>query len=261
MSPLQSVLETLDAIIKDVEQALTPPVSKDVPSTSSAKSGMESNTQKDVAQVVEKVPSQDSNASNGTVEGEPKKKKKEKKAKTPPAPAVPPEVTQFLQCDLRVGRIADVAHHPEADGLFVLQVSYGPEESRTVCAGLRNYLTDDEMRDRLVVTICNLKPRKLRGVNSEAMILAGSTKSGDGNKETVVPLGPPKDAAEGDIVCTSDITGERTVETGKFVSGKIWDKIVPRLSVQQGTACYNNSALVVQGIPVKCELPDGAEIH
>lgn len=261
MNPVQSVLETLDAIIKNVEKALTPPSSKDVADrTTSAKPGSQPISKNDGDRTV-KAQGEESKAANGATTGEPNKKKKEKKPKAPPAPAIPPEVAQFLQCDLRIGRIVEVAHHPEADGLFVLKVSYGTLETRTVCAGLRNFLTDDEMRDRLVVTICNLKPRKLRGIDSEAMILAGSTKSDDGNKETVVPLVPPESAAEGDIVSTKDITNERNVERGKFVSGKVWDKVVPRLSVQDGKACYNSSPLAVEGNPVICELPDGAEIH
>ncbi|PXF42063.1 Tyrosine--tRNA ligase, cytoplasmic [Gracilariopsis chorda] len=190
-----------------------------------------------------------------------KPSKKEKKQKKAPVPNVPVETAQFLQCDLRVAQVTSVTHHPEADGLFVLQLTYANDVNKTVCAGLRHYLSDDDMLNRMVVTICNLKPRKLRGIASEAMVLAGSIRSSEGDKQTVVPIAPPEGAAPGSVVSVRGMDGERTVEDGKFVSGKTWDKIVPRLGVTNGNACYDGNELVVDGASVTCDLPDGAEIH
>jgi len=243
------VLEALDGIIKNVEAALATDTST-----------TETMNPRNVSQ-----PAKGADGDvNGTScpKGEKKqKKKKEKKPKAPQPPPVAPEVSQFLQCDLRVGRVTVVDSHPEADGLFVLQVDYGNGETKTVCAGLRKFISEEEMKARKVVTICNLKPRKLRGVASEAMILAGSVVSGDGDKETVVPIAPPPGAEEGAIVRVQGLEGERTVSEGKFVSGKVWDKVVPRLGVKEEQACYNGSPLVVGSAVVSCTLPDGAEIH
>lgn len=245
MEPMKPVFEALDAIIRDVEQALAPTIAS---TTANSASGST------IA----------SKSLPGDASGQPqkqKKKKKEKKPKQPPPPAVDPVVSQFLQCDLRVGRVANVSFHPEADGLYVLQVSYGGDEVKTVCAGLRKFIPEDEMKSRMVVTICNLKPRKLRGVPSEAMILAGSVVSGEGEKETVVPISPPPGAEEGTVVTAEGIEGERTVVTGKYVSSKVWDKVVPRLGVNGEVACYNGSKLTTGSGVIACALPDGAEIH
>lgn len=260
MNPVQPVLETLDEIIKNVEKVLSTSNS----TTTNTRDSKSETTNLETSAKGSNVPDvNNDNAKkvNGSGEEKPKKKQKEKKAKPPVVPDVPIEVSQFLQCDLRVGRVADLSHHPEADGLYILQVSYGSSGTRTVCAGLREFISDDELRDRLVVTICNLKPRKLRGISSEAMVLAGSVKSDDGEKESVVPLVPPIGAAEGDVVSVRGITGERSVQEDKFVSGKIWDKVVSRLSVINTTACYSSSSLMVGDSPVLCQLPDGAEIH
>lgn len=236
MNTFKSSLDTLDAIIDNLENALTDQEKNDV---GHQQNGKPITTAQNTAT----------------------KKKKEKKPKPQPKPALPIEATQFLQCDLRVGKVLDVSHHPEADGLFVLKISYGAGLTRTVCAGLRKFLSDEQMADRMVVTICNLKPKKLRGIASEAMVLAASTKSGEGQKETVEPIAPPEHAQEGMIVSAQHLEGERTVQDGKFVSAKTWDKVIPRLLVKDGNACYDGRPLLVGEDNVRCSLADGAEIH
>ncbi|CAN8067503.1 unnamed protein product [Agarophyton chilense] len=240
MEVLKPALESLDIIISNVEKALESET--DVQQKSHGPSAA--------------LQKPKENVSNGK-----EKKKKEKKQKQPPAPTLPAEVSQFLQCDLRVGKVTEVNTHPESEKLYVLQISYGKDEIKTVCAGMREFLSEEDMLNRKVVTICNLKPKKLRGIASEAMVLAGSCKSDEGEKETVVPLSPPAGVVEGSLVTAQDMQGERTVTDGKYVSGKTWDKVVQRLLVNGGFACYDGKPLVVDGEKVVCELSDGAEIH
>ena len=250
---MKKVLDKLDVIIKNTEDSLNCKSQAPESGTPHSNSAPD-HTRK----------AQDSNVS--AVEPRKKSSGKKKKNKDKSQSKVPvieedPAVDQFLQCDLRVGRITEVGSHPEADGLYVLKVSYGREEVRTVCAGLRKFIPESEMKNRAVATICNLKPRKLRGVNSEAMLLAGSLVHGEGEKEKVIPLAPPESAAEGDIISVEAMQGERTVTLGKHVSGKTWDKVVSRLKVLDGKACYKGASLAVGGRSVLCDLPDGAAIH
>lgn len=246
MNAMKPVFDALDAIIRDVEKALEAPLDTNKLSTTAPAENERPGAQKSPDQ---------------TPADKKQVKKKDKKPKQTPTASADPVVSQFLQCDLRVGRIQEVSPHPEADGLYVLKIEYSNDETRTVCAGLRKFIPEEEMQSRMVVTICNLKPRKLRGVASEAMILAGSVVSGEGEKETVVPLAPPPQAVEGTVVMADGITGERTVEGGKYVSSKVWDKVVPRLGVKNGIACYNDKPLQTVEGAVACFLPDGAEIH
>ena len=89
----------------------------------------------------------------------------------------------FMEVDLRVGKISAVEDHPNADRLFVVTLEDGTEEGRTICAGLKEYYTSEQMIGKTVVFVANLKPRPLRGVTSEGMMLAAD--DGEGNVKLV----------------------------------------------------------------------------
>ena len=76
--------------------------------------------------------------------------------------------------DVRVGRILKAWKHPEAEKLFVEEVDVGEPEPRQICSGLVGYVPEAELQDRLVVVLCNLKARNMRGVKSYGMLLAAS---------------------------------------------------------------------------------------
>jgi methionyl-tRNA synthetase len=83
----------------------------------------------------------------------------------------------FMEVDLRVGKITSVEDHPNADRLYVVTLDDGSDDTRTICAGLKAYYTPEKMVGKSVVFVANLKPRPLRGVVSQGMMLAAD----DGN--------------------------------------------------------------------------------
>ena len=108
---------------------------------------------------------------------------------TPPAPAAPPpapatpassEITidDFMRVDLRVGTIRKAEPHPNADRLVVLSVDLGEEQERQLVAGIRAHYEPEALVGKQIVVVANLKPAKLRGVESRGMILAASDDSG-----------------------------------------------------------------------------------
>ncbi|KAG7443025.1 nucleic acid-binding protein [Guyanagaster necrorhizus] len=101
--------------------------------------------------------------------------------------------------DLRVGHIIDVKKHPDADGLYIEQIDIGEETGpRTVVSGLVHYIPIEEMRDKYLIAVCNLKPANMRGVKSFAMVLAATHKDGkDGGIELIQP---PANSKPGDRV-------------------------------------------------------------
>ena len=87
------------------------------------------------------------------------------------------EFNDFMKVDLKVGKITNVEDHPNADKLYVVTLDDG-ESGRTVCAGLKEYYSADELLGKTVVFVANLKPRPLRGITSEGMMLAADDGAG-----------------------------------------------------------------------------------
>ncbi|XP_044177813.1 tyrosine--tRNA ligase, cytoplasmic-like [Acropora millepora] len=101
--------------------------------------------------------------------------------------------------DLKVGKILSAKKHPDADSLYLEEIDVGEEKPRTVVSGLADYVPLEELEGRLVVVICNLKPVKMRGILSQAMLLAASITGSEGKRQ-VTPLCPPADCKPGDRV-------------------------------------------------------------
>ena len=76
----------------------------------------------------------------------------------------------FDKLDLRVGTILSAEKHPQADKLLVFQVKMGTEK-RQIVSGVAEYFTPEECVGQKVVVVANLKPRKLRGIESKGMLL------------------------------------------------------------------------------------------
>lgn len=115
-----------------------------------------------------------------------------------PAPEAPGErpngtvsFDEFARLEIRTARITSVADHPKADRLYVLTLDAGALGARQVVAGLKAYYRPEELEGRTVAFLANLAPAKLRGVESQGMILAAD----DG--ELVSVLSPARDIPPG----------------------------------------------------------------
>lgn len=88
------------------------------------------------------------------------------------------EFDQFMAVELRVATVTSVEEHPNADRLWVVTLDDGSGSSRTICAGLRDVYTAEELDGLQVIVVANLAPRKLRGIMSEGMMLAADDENG-----------------------------------------------------------------------------------
>ncbi|KRT78728.1 hypothetical protein AMK59_8315 [Oryctes borbonicus] len=165
------------------------------------------------------------------------KKPKETKEKSSEDTNIPIDVGRL---DLRIAKVEDVQRHPDADTLYVLKINCGEDKPRTVCSGLVKRVPIDELKDRLVVLLCNLKPVKMRGITSEAMVMCASSP------ECVEVLIPPKDVVQGDLVeCSGYIRRPDTVMNPKK---KIFETVVPDLHTNENLeACYKGIPFTVPG--------------
>ena len=89
---------------------------------------------------------------------------------------IKPEITidDFAKLDLRVAEIVDVKKHPDAKKLLILKLRLENEE-RQVVSGISEYFNENELIGEKVVLLVNLKPIKLRGIESQGMILAAQS--------------------------------------------------------------------------------------
>ncbi|KAK4759225.1 hypothetical protein SAY87_022356 [Trapa incisa] len=86
--------------------------------------------------------------------------------------AVPDAEISISRVDICVGLITKVQKHPDADSLYVEEIDVGEAQCHTVVSGLVNYMPLEEMQNRKVCVICNLKPASMKGIKSHAMVLA-----------------------------------------------------------------------------------------
>ncbi|KAL7552162.1 hypothetical protein ACHAWF_015378 [Thalassiosira exigua] len=85
---------------------------------------------------------------------------------------------EFTKIDIRVGQITKVWNHPEADKLFCEEIDVGEDSGhRQIASGLREHYTLEEMQDRKVLVVCNLKAAKIVGFSSNGMVLAAKVGS------------------------------------------------------------------------------------
>ena len=99
-------------------------------------------------------------------------------------------IQDFKSVELKVGTVVAVEDHPNADKLMIIRVDLGQERPRTLVAGLKQYYSYEELTGKQIVVVTNLEPARLRGVNSEGMLLAAQ----EGEKVVVlttdVPIAP-----------------------------------------------------------------------
>jgi methionyl-tRNA synthetase len=84
------------------------------------------------------------------------------------------DIDDFAKVDLRVGQVLSAERIPKADKLLLLKIDLGEEQPRQVLAGIAQYYEPEKLIGRKVVVVANLKPRRLRGLESQGMVVAAS---------------------------------------------------------------------------------------
>lgn len=173
-----------------------------------------------------------------------KKPKKEKPAQATNANANDKNTAEAPidvgRLDMRIGKIVEVQKHPDAGSLYLEKIDCGEPQPRTVVSGLVKFVPIEEMQNRIVVVLCNLKPAKMRGVTSEAMVMCASTP------EKVEVLTPPPGSVPGDLVHCEGY--ERRPDAQMNPKKKIFETVAPDLHTNgELVACYKDGALYVPG--------------
>lgn len=166
------------------------------------------------------------------------KKPKQPKVAKPKADDNDNALVDISRLDLRVGKIVEVSKHPDADALYLEKIDVGEPQPRTVISGLVKFVPIEEMQNRLVVLLCNLKPAKMRGITSEAMVMCASTP------EKVEVLSPPTNSTAGDLVHCEGYP--RTPDAQLNPKKKVLETVLPDLKTNDSLeACYKGAKLLV----------------
>ena len=152
----------------------------------------------------------------------------------------------FGMLNLKVGIVKTVENHPNAEKLYVVRVDLGSEE-RQLCAGIKQWYKPEELLGKHIVVLTNLKPAKLRGVESQGMMLAAE-------KNGVVRVLEAAQAPAGTPVVLPGVlqdTNQITIEDFQTI----------KLTTKNNSPMYDDRPLLANEQPVVVELDDGAVIR
>ena len=108
-----------------------------------------------------------------------------------------PNISDFANFDIRVGKIVDVQDHETArKPMYRLTVDFGAEiGSRTIVAGIKNFYEKEQLINKKAIFIVNLDPKIIAGVESQGMLLAAEDES------VISILVPDRDVGIGGKIC------------------------------------------------------------
>ena len=144
------------------------------------------------------------------------------------------------------------SRHPDADSLYVEEVDVGEDRPRTVISGLVKFIPEAEMQDRMAILCCNLKPSKMRGILSEAMVMCASTPDkvrmycpgcplADTDAKVEI-MCPPPGSKPGDVVEVSGFP--RAPDAQLNPKKKIFEAVAPDLMVNSTNQVRDSFLLV-----------------
>ncbi|ESW08413.1 hypothetical protein PHAVU_009G043500 [Phaseolus vulgaris] len=152
--------------------------------------------------------------------------------------------------NIQVGLICKAWKHPSADSLLVEEIDVGEAKLRQVVSGLAKYFSPEELTNRRVVLITNVKPGKLRDVVSEGLVLCASNEG----PTVVEPLLPPEGAKIGERISFSGIDGKP--EDVLNPKKKQLEKITPHLFTDdKGVATFKGIPFMTSGGPCTSSIP------
>jgi len=161
------------------------------------------------------------------------------------------ETDPFSKLDLRVGKVIDVKDHPQADTLYLLHVDLGAFGKRVIVAGMKPHYTKDEIKGKSIIVVVNLKPAKIRGVESKGMLLAAE------DKDKFVSLLNPGNANPGTKIFVEGVAHE-PASVLEFDDFKKVEMVIGKgqEAIYNGKCLQSEKGKVVSDKPVK----EGAKI-
>jgi methionyl-tRNA synthetase len=166
--------------------------------------------------------------------------------------------------DLRVAKIEKVERHPKADKLYVINLEAGEglsgvREERTIVSGLVGFYTEEQLLGKRIIVAYNLKPAKLRGIESRGMLLAAGDNGGTGTD------GAPTERCEvldaGDAPTGTRLLPEGTAVTAAPAEIDIDTFFSHPMAVKGFVLQSGGKTLCLDGKPVRTSVISEGEVH
>jgi len=82
------------------------------------------------------------------------------------------EYKDFAKLDMRVGLIMECEKVPKSKNLFKLKINCGEKDNRQIITGISQFYSTEELINRKIIVLVNLKPKTIMGLESQGMLLA-----------------------------------------------------------------------------------------
>jgi methionyl-tRNA synthetase len=181
------------------------------------------------------------------------------------APLDPLDLRFSKTMDLRVAKIIKIERHPKADKLYIetLQTANaaGETEERVIISGLVPFYKEEELLNKKIIIAYNLKPAKLRGIESRGMLLAAEDHNGpvdaEGKATLRVEVLDAGDAAIGTRVLVAGMGSapviDMEIDIDTFFS-------IP-MEVKDNTVTVGGKPLGIDGKPVMTKIVSTGGVH
>lgn len=175
-----------------------------------------------------------------------KEKEKAEKAKLkeaaagPAAAAADAPAAEEPQLDIRVGKILTVTNHATAEKLYVETIDVGEAAPRTIVSGLVPYYKREELEGAQCLVVCNMKPKKLQGVDSNGMVLCAA------GPEKLELVAPAAATAPG----TSVVIGASAPAARPAIGKKTMDHLAALRTDDKGAVLWGDVPCSVNGVPL-----------
>ncbi|XP_055638014.1 tyrosine--tRNA ligase, cytoplasmic [Toxorhynchites rutilus septentrionalis] len=141
--------------------------------------------------------------------------------------------------ELKVGKIMEANKHPDADTLCILSVDIGSDTKKSIVSNLMAYYGLEDLRGRTVVTLTNMKSSKIRGVESEGLVLCAF------NQDKYEPLIVPESAKIGERIIAEGFNNAKAEVAQLNPKKKVWEKIQAELKTNSdGDALWKDFSLL-----------------
>lgn len=160
---------------------------------------------------------------------------------------IPPEQLFTDYISLKTAKILSVQKHPHGDKLFVETIDDGSEGGRVILSGLVPYFAADDLVGADIILVENLKPRKMRGIESKGMLLASHYTDADGN-EKVELVGIPGAAPGTPVTLEGAAASIPPAQKPQAIDAELFFAVP--FTVEDSHVCAAGKRLLVNGQPL-----------